>query len=145
MREETGDANTNEDGITPEDRERIATAVSEAEAYTGLQIAVYIGPVEGDPGLAAEQILDSAGTAHRPAVLILVAPEARRLEVRTAPSARERLTDREAQVVVDAMLERFRDGDLVAGLLEGIHVVSELVGPARAGEEPGEDLPNLLG
>ena len=133
------------EGMAAEDRARLEAAIAEAEAETGLQIAAYVGPVEGDPGFAAEQFFLEAGVMSRPSVLLLVEPEQRRLEIRTAPSARERLTDREAEVVVRAMREHLRKGDLVEGVVEGLHMIAELVGPARPGDEPGEDLPNLLG
>ena len=133
------------DGLTAEERGRLEDAIRDAEAETGLQIAAYVGPVEGDPGYAAEQFFADAGVQSRPSVLLLVEPVQRRLEIRTAPAARERLSDREAEIVGRAMRERFVAGDVVQGVLDGLHMISELVGPARPGEEPGEDLPDVLG
>lgn len=116
-------------------------AVAAAEKQTGLQICVYLGPAGQDARAHAEGLFVEAGLHTRPAVLVLVAPEVRRVEVVTAPEARERVSDEAAQEVVDRMTTRFADGDLVGGLIAGIEHIAAAAGP---GEGSGEELPNLL-
>lgn len=112
-----------------------------AEKQTGLQICVYLGPTSEDARAHAEQLFVDAGLHTRPAVLILVAPEARRVEVVTSREVRERVTDEAAHEAVDRMTTRFADGDLVGGLMAGVEHIAAAAGP---GEETGEDLPDLL-
>ena len=116
-------------------------AVHQAEVHTGLQICVYLGPGGQDPRRHAEQLFVDRGLHERPAVLVLVAPDARQVEVVTAADARDRVTDVDAQGVVTVMTEHFAAGDLIGGLLAGIATIAEAAGP---GQGSGEELPDLL-
>ena len=116
-------------------------AVHEAETFTGLQVCVYLGPGGEDPRAHAEQLFVDRGLHTRPAVLVLVAPDARQVEVVTAQDARGRLPDADAQAVVELMTQHFGSGDLVGGLLAGVARIAEAAGP---GQPSGEDLPDLL-
>lgn len=116
-------------------------AVHEAEQSTGLQICVYLGPGGEDPRAHAERMFVDRGLHTRPAVLVLVAPDARQVEVVTAREARDRVSDADAQGVVELMAQRFAAGDLVGGLLAGVAKIAEAAGPGQAS---GEGLPDLL-
>jgi uncharacterized membrane protein YgcG len=120
---------------------QVERAVHAAEQRTGLQICVYLGPAGENARAHAEQLFVDAGLHTRPAVLVLVAPEARRVEVLTAAEARERVPDEAAQGAVDRMTARFADGDLVGGLIAGVSAIADAAGP---GEADGDDLPDLL-
>jgi uncharacterized membrane protein YgcG len=115
--------------------------VHAAEARTGLQICVYLGPTDEDARAHAERLFVDAGLHTRPAVLVLVAPEVRRVEVVTAPDVRQRVTDEDAQAAVDRMTEHFANGELVRGLIAGVDHIADAAGP---GEGSGEELPDLL-
>ncbi len=127
------------------DRAAVSAVVHETEVATGLQVAVYVGPSEEDPGAHAERLLHEAGAMSSPAVLVLVAPEVRRVEVRTAPAARNRVPDAAAQRAVAAMTAGFAVGDLVGGLSAGLRVIAEVAGPPPTDSVAGEELPDVFG
>jgi len=119
----------------------VARAVDAAERQTGLQICVYLGPSEDDARAHAERLFVERGLHTRPAVLVLVTPEVRRVELVTAPEARQRVSYEAAQEAVDRMTTRFADGDLVGGLVSGVVHIARAAGPGR---ESGEELPDVL-
>ena len=127
-------------------RRRVERAVDEAENLTGLQLCIYLGSVEGEADLRkhAESVFVNAGMHARPAVLLLVAPPQRKVEVVTAPAVRERIPDEAAAEAVTAMVERFRDGDLSGGLIAGIEHLAAAAGRGTAGPDD-EELPDMIG
>lgn len=127
--------------LRPRHRARIARAVHAAEAWTGLQFCVYLGPTEDDPRAHAYALLDGAGLADRPAVLLLVAPEVRRFEIVTTPTAAGRVPDHAARLAALAMTASFGVGDIAGGVAEGVRLLAEAAGP---GAPHGGDLPDLL-
>ena len=129
--------------VKKKDRVRIDAAVREAEAKTGLQFCVFLGPAADDTRSYAEAAFARAGLAARPAVLVLVAPEQHRVEIVTAPDARARLTDDECAAALDLMKPYFAQDQFVDGLLVGINELAERTGPGRAPDD-GTDLPNVL-
>lgn len=127
--------------LTDRQRRRIARAVETAERWTGLQFCVYLGPTETDPLAHARAMMTGLGLAERPAVLVLVAPEARRLEIVTSEQAAQRIDDREARLAALAMSSSFGVGDVAGGVAEGVRLLAQAAGP---GERSGADLPDLL-
>ncbi|MDQ4132807.1 MAG: DUF5130 domain-containing protein, partial [Actinomycetota bacterium] len=127
------------------DYRRVEHAVDAAEEETGLQFCVYLGPAgEGGSRDEAEKMFVEAGLASRPAVLVLVDPEHRRVEVVTAPDVRARVSDEAAAEAVATMTPRFAKGDIPGGLVAGIKHLAKAAGPGQA--EPGsEELPDVLG
>lgn len=132
------------DVLSGRDRRRLAKLVDRAERVTGLQIAVYVGPSEDDPGAHAERILQESGGADLPAVLLLVAPESRRIEIRTAPVARVRVPDEAAARAVAAMGPVLAEGDLVAGVAAGLEVLVAAAGPKPKGSAEAPELPDVI-
>jgi len=130
--------------LSKSDRGRLERAVSGAEAATGLQFCVYLGPADGDPRAHAEQLFAAARARSRPAVMLYVAPEARQVECVVAPEVTDRITDGTAQAAVDVMLPVLARGDVVRGLSEGIRVLADGAGPRR-GDESNEELPDVIG
>jgi uncharacterized membrane protein YgcG len=113
------------------DRGRVHRAVTAAGDATGLEICVYLArPGEGSPRDQAERTFAALGLAERPAVLVLVAPRARRVEVVTAPAARDRLPDEACARAVDAMTDAFARRRLGAGIEAGMRAIVEQVGGA---------------
>lgn len=130
--------------VSKKDRRRIDDAVRGAETETGLQFCVFLGPAAEDTRAYAEAAFVEAGLVTRPAVLVLVAPEQRRVEIVTAPEARERLTDDECAAALELMKPYFVREQFVDGLVLGINELAQRTGPGRPPE--GEaDFPNVLG
>ena len=125
-------------------RKAVAQAVDTAEEFTGLQICIYLGSVEEDTRAAAEAMFTAAGLDTKPAVLLLVAPDQRRVEIVTAPHITERLTDEACSRCIAVMTPRFASGDLAGGLVAGLRRLSQEAGPGTAGEGT-EELPDVLG
>lgn len=126
-------------------RGRVARAVDEAEWLTGLELCVYFGAIgEADPRARAEEMFVEAGLHARPAVLVVVAPDQRRVEVVTAPAVRDRISDEEAAAAVAEMTSRLALGQPVAGLVAGIRRLAAAAGPGRA-PAGTEELPDILG
>lgn len=125
------------------DRKAIERKVSEAEQTTGLQFCVYLGPGEADTRAQAEQLFANTGLHELPAVLVLVTPDRKKLEIVTAPAARERLPDEECERVVTDMTQHFARNEFVEGLLVGIGELARIAGPGSAAAG-STDLPNVV-
>jgi uncharacterized membrane protein YgcG len=128
-------------GIARRDRAAIDRAVVAAEERTGLQFCVYLGPAAADARAHAEQLFVDAGLHERPAVLLLVAPDHRRVEVVTAPDVKARLTDEACARAIDGMTPLFAQSRFVDGLSTGIGTLADEAGPGQA---TGADLPNIV-
>lgn len=130
--------------LSRRDRHAIDFAVGDAELHTGLELCVYLGPAgEEDPRAHAERLFVQAGLQERPSVLLLVAPDRRRVEIVTAPAIRERLSDEACARAIEVMTPLFAQGRFVDGLIDGLRRLADEAGP-RSGPEPPE-LPNILG
>lgn len=130
--------------LSRRDRRAIDVAVGDAELQTGLQFCVYLGPAgEEDPRAQAERLFVQAGLNERPSVLLLVAPDRRRVEIVTAPAIGYRLTDQACVRAIETMTPLFAQGRFVDGLVDGLRRLADEAGP-RSGPEP-PDLPNILG
>jgi uncharacterized membrane protein YgcG len=123
---------------------RIARAVDVAEDETGLQLAVYVGPTSEDPRAQARAMLHELGHDLSPAVLILVAPERRHLEIVTSPAAQHRLTDRQAALVAASMAASFAVGDYVGGICTGVAMIAQYAGPPPDDWQPEREMPDVL-
>ena len=126
-------------------RRRVADAVDVAEELTGLQFTVYVGPLAGevDPRAGAERLFLAAGLDARPAVLVLVAPARRQVEVVTSPSVRERVPDAACERAVSTMVELFRTGEIADGIVSGIRLLADAAGPGLSAADATE-LPDVL-
>lgn len=130
--------------LSKADRAQLERAVASAEARTGLQFCVYLGPADGTPREHAEQLFASARARSRPAVMLYVAPDVRQVECVVAPEMTERITNGAAQAAVDVMLPVLAEGRLASGLEAGLEQLAEAAGPPR-GDEPDEELPDIIG
>jgi uncharacterized membrane protein YgcG len=119
----------------------VEEAVRTAEASTGLQFCVYLGPTEENARSHAESMFVDAGLHERPAVLLLVAPPQRKVEIVTSPTASERLPDNICADAITVMTERFRKRSFAPGLVAGIEFLARAAGP---GVSDGPDLPDIV-
>jgi uncharacterized membrane protein len=130
--------------LTRRQRRAVERAVDEAEDTTGLQFCVYLGDTEGDARAHAEGLFVEAGLHTRPAVLLLVAPAQRRVELVTAPEARARLDDATCALAVGTMTRQFARGKIADGIVAALDLLATAAGEAPA--PPGsEELPDVLG
>src|SRR5919199_2664652 len=102
----------------------ISRTVREVSTDTGLQFSVYVGPVEEDPSEYAKGLL-GAMPDSRNSVVIMVAPNVRRLEIVTGAGVRHRLTDRDCGLVSLSMTSAFAGGDLVGGITTGLRMLAD--------------------
>lgn len=124
---------------------RIETALDAAAAETGLRFSVFVGEVgerfAGDPvpagadasRTAAERMHAALGPSAPDAVLVVVAPASRRLEIVTGELARTRLGDRACALAALSMTTAFDGGDVVGGLVTGLRMMAESAGRETAG------------
>jgi uncharacterized membrane protein YgcG len=108
-----------------------------------LEFCVYLGAIDDDrPREHAEAMFVAAGLHERPAIVIVVAPKQRRIEIVTGPSARDRITDADATRVVTLMSASLASGDLTRGLVAALDQLTAIAGAGVAAD--GIDLPNLV-
>ena len=98
------------DGLTPRQQERIELAVEKAREENGLDLSVLVGDLELEDlsqfRSACERLHAALGERSPSAVLIVVAPGQRRVEVVTGPSVRRRVPDRQRPLDVHRFAHR---------------------------------------
>ena len=130
--------------ISGRQHRRIERSVDAAEELTGLQFAVYLGPTSDDSREHAEAMFASLGFHSLPAVLIVVAPDQRRLEIVTSNATQLRISDRHAALVAASMMASFAVGDVVGGVCLGLDMLARYAGPSPVGALLGAELPDVL-
>ena len=80
----------------------------------------------------AERLHAALGDRSSTAVLLVVAPGQRRVEVVTGPGVRRRVPDRVAALAVLSMTTAFSGGDLAGGIVDAIRQIAD-----AAGRRPG--------
>lgn len=129
--------------LTRKQHRRVVHSVKDAERVTGAQFCVYLGPTSDDPRAHANAMFQEAGLHTRPAILLLVSPEGRRVEVVTSPETRSRVSDQTCSEVVAEMTGFFGRSDIVGGIVAGIERLEGAVGPA-SGKPSAETFPDLI-
>ena len=121
-------------------QERIDRAVQRCRTDNGLDVSVLVGDLEltdlAGFRAGAEQLHAALGERANDAVLVVVAPGQRRVEIVTGPAARRRVPDRVAGLVVLSMITSFRGGDLAGGVIDGLRQIAQAAGK-------GEPLPAI--
>ena len=112
------------EAFTPSQRHQIDKAIRDAEQMSRYEFSVYVGASEGETRPFAER-LHAALAAPDRSVLVLVDPAARIVEVVTGREARRDLDDAEVKLAVLAMQSAFAAGDLVGGIVAGVHQLAE--------------------
>ena len=114
------------------ERKRIESAIDRAADETGLPFSVFVGDVDGgeQQGGArrvAEMLHSALGDRSRDAVLLLVAPGQRRVEIVTGAEAARRVDDRACALAAASMTSAFAGGDIPGGVAEGLRQLSGAV------------------
>lgn len=135
----TGDANS----LTRGQHRRVVRSVKQAERATNAQFCVYLGPTSDDPRADAQSMFDQAGLLTRPAILLLVSPERRHVEVVTSPETRDRVSDVTCAAVVAEMTIFFQRSDIAGGIVDGIQRLRNAVGPG-SGNPASSAFPDVI-
>lgn len=129
-------AGSRKDGLSVSQQERIEHAVSQCRAQNGLDVSVVVGDLSiGDLSefrTAAERLHAALGERAHAAVLVVVAPGQRRVEVVTGPAARRRVPDRVAALAVLSMTTAFSGGDLAGGIVDALRQLADAAGKRPA-------------
>lgn len=132
------------EGLAPAAQERIATAIDHARRDNGLDVSVLVGDLELDDlnqfRAGAERLHASLGQERSPsAVLLVVAPGQRRVEVVTGPGIRRRVPDRVAALAVLSMTTALNGGDIAGGIVDAVRQIADAAGrrPALSPLEHG--------
>jgi uncharacterized membrane protein YgcG len=115
------------DAFTPRQVDELVRAAQQASAQSGLRFSVFIGQSEGTPREYAERLLAALGDDAPDAVLILVDPAARRLEIVTGQLAANRLDDGACGLATLSMTSAFSGGELVSGVVTGLRMLGDSV------------------
>ena len=130
------------EGLSVSQQERIEHAVSLCRAQNGLDVSVLVGDLNldgtGDFRAAAEKLHAALGERAHSAVLVVVAPGQRQVEVVTGPAARRRVPDRVAALAVLSMTSAFGGGDLAGGVIDGLRQMADAAGRRGAIPAPPE-------
>ena len=131
------------DGLTPRQQERIEHAVSLCRHENGLDVSVLVGDLDL-PDLtqfraAAQRLHAALGERSATAVLLVVAPGQRRVEVVTGPGVRRRVPDRVCALTILSMTSAFTGGDLSGGIIDALRQIAESAG-RRAALSPVEQV-----
>lgn len=133
-------------GLGLRQQERIERAVEGARRENALDVSVLVGDLELDDlsqfRAAAERLhaalgADRSGRAED-AVLVVVAPGQRRVEIVTGASVRRRVPDRVAALAVLSMKTAFSGGDLAGGVVDGIRQLADAAGARPSSASPAE-------
>ena len=118
------------------ERARLDEAIRTAERHSRVEFSVFIGTAEGDPRAFATQLHNSLVAPSR-SILVMVDPTARALEIVTGGWVRRTLSDKEVELAALHMQQAFSEGDLVGGLVRGVHMLADHARPPQTLHGPG--------
>jgi len=121
------------DGLSVRQQESIEQAVEGCRSHNGLDVSVLVGDLELEDvkefRAASERLHAALGARSRAAVLLVVAPGQRRVEIVTGPEVARRVPDRVSARAVLAMSSGFRGGDLAGGIVDAVRQIAAAAGP----------------
>jgi uncharacterized membrane protein YgcG len=126
------------EAFTAAERLDIDRAIRAAETESRFEFSVFVGSSEGETGPFARK-LHSTLTAPDRSVLVMVDPSARMLEIVTGTEVRRQLSDNEVRLAAMAMESDFSIGNLAAGIVRGLHLLSEHARRARTLHVSGDE------
>jgi uncharacterized membrane protein YgcG len=131
-----GSSPSRDEGLSVGQQERIEHAVSTCRSQNGLDVSVLVGDLAladlSQFRSAAEKLHAALGERAHHAVLLVVAPGQRRVEIVTGPAARRRVPDRVAALAVLSMTTAFTGGDLAGGVIDALRQICEAAGRRAA-------------
>jgi uncharacterized membrane protein YgcG len=116
------------EAFTDDQIREIERVVEMACGETGLAFSVCIGGADGDIRDEAEKLHAAIGPAASGAVLVVVSPGDRLLEIVTGETSARRLSDRACALAALSMTTSFAGGDLVGGIVTGVRMLAEASG-----------------
>ena len=129
-------------------QQRIQAAIESCRSQNGLDVSVLVGDLVlddlGQFRAAAERLHAALGEERAlSAVLVVVAPGQRRLEIVTGPKVRRRVPDRVCALAALSMTTAFSGGDLAGGIVDALRQFADAAGrrdALPAHEETSTDL-----
>ncbi|MFL6071461.1 MAG: DUF5130 family protein [Actinomycetes bacterium] len=103
----------------------IERAINQAHTESGLNYSVFVGAPEGELREQGRKLLGALGEGADRAVVVVVDPAQRRLEILTGATAARYLDDRATALGAMSMTSSFTAGDLSGGIVAGLHTLSE--------------------
>jgi uncharacterized membrane protein YgcG len=103
----------------------IERAIEQAHAESGLRFSVFVGAPEGELREQGRRLLGALGADADRAVVVVVDPAQRRLDILTGSTAARFLDDRATALGAMSMTSSFTAGDLAGGIVAGLHTLSE--------------------
>lgn len=123
-------------GLPTRVQERIEQDLEKIRTENGLDVSVLVGDLDlEDPShfrAGAERLHAALGPRSAEAVLLVVAPGQRRVEVVTGSNVRRRVPDRVCALAVLSMTTAFGGGDLAGGIVEGLRQIADSAGRREA-------------
>lgn len=119
-------------GLSGAAQRRITSAIEMCRTENGLDVSVLVGDLvlDGDTDFsaAARRLHASLGDRSRTAVLLVVAPGQRQVEVVVGEGLRRRVPDRVCSLAVLSMTTAFTGGDLAGGVVDGLRQIANAAG-----------------
>lgn len=119
-------------GLPPAAQQRITDAIDTCRHENGLDVSVLVGDLKLTDGGSfrdgAEQLHAALGTRSATAVLLVVAPGQRKVEIVTGPGIRRRVPDRVCALAVLSMTTAFSGGDLTGGIVDALRQIADAAG-----------------
>lgn len=129
-------------GLNPRQQERFERDLQKIREENGLDISLLVGDLDLDDvsqfRAGAERLHAALGPRSTQAVLLVVAPGQRRLEVVTGSDVRRRVPDRVCGLAVLSMTTAFTGGDLAGGITEGLRQIADSAGRREALSAAGQ-------
>ena len=123
-------------GLAPRQQERIEAALATVRRENALDVSALIGDLElpdiGAFRAGAERLHAAMGERSNTAVLLVVAPGQRRVELVTGPAVRRRVPDRVCALAILSMTSAFAGGDLAGGIVDALRQIADAAGRREA-------------
>lgn len=127
---------TDDAGLSARSQQRIQDAIETARHENGLDVTVLVGDLTLDDTSqfreGAERLHAALGARSNTAVLVVVAPGQRRVEIITGSGVRRRVPDRVCALAVLSMTTAFAGGDLAGGIVDALRQIADAAGRREA-------------
>ncbi|MBK5306111.1 MAG: DUF5130 family protein [Frankiaceae bacterium] len=124
-------------GLSLRAQQRVQQAIESCRNQNGLDVSVLVGDLAlddlGQFRAAAERLHAALGAERsQTAVLVVVCPGQRRVEVVTGPRIRRRVPDRVCCLAILSMTTAFSGGDLAGGIVDALRQMADAAGRREA-------------